>query len=83
MKQRLGIAAAVMGNPDVIILDEPTNALDENGINNLDKIIKSERERGALLIITCHDSCRLKQWCDVIINVENGRIANILLACEK
>ena len=53
MKQRLGIAAAVMENPDIIILDEPTNALDSDGVEMLKEILHEHRERGALLLISC------------------------------
>ena len=45
MKQRLGIAAAVMENPDIIILDEPTNALDSDGVEMLKEILHEHRTR--------------------------------------
>lgn len=56
MKQRLGIAAAVMENPDIVILDEPINALDESGAKQVRTILKEQKERGAVCIIACHDS---------------------------
>ena len=46
MKQRIVIAQAIMEKPDILMLDEPTNALDEEGIEQIRKIIKEERERG-------------------------------------
>ena len=54
MKQRLGIAAAVMENPDIVILDEPINALDESGAKQVRTILKEQKERGAVCIIACH-----------------------------
>ena len=56
MKQRLGIAAAIMENPDIIILDEPINALDDTGTEQIRDILIRHRERGALIIIACHDA---------------------------
>ena len=55
MKQRLGIAAAVLGNPDIVVLDEPTNALDDDGKDMVKRIVKMQKERGALVIISCHE----------------------------
>lgn len=55
MKQRLGIAAAVMESPDLILLDEPTNALDTEGIERVKSIILEEKSKGRTIIISCHD----------------------------
>ncbi len=74
MKQRLGIAGAVLGHPDVILIDEPTNALDAKGIEIVKKILKREKERGALIILTCHDYSILKELSDKIYFIEEGRI---------
>lgn len=74
MKQRLGIAAAIMESPDLIILDEPTNALDSDGVEITQKLIREERERGALIIMTCHDREILENMCDVIYTIEHGKI---------
>lgn len=74
MKQRLGIAAAIMEQPDVVILDEPTNALDADGVEIAKKLILNERERGAIIIMTCHDKEILESVCDVIYTIEHGKI---------
>ena len=74
MKQRLGIAAAVMENPDIIILDEPTNALDSDGVEMLKEILHEHRERGALLLISCHDLATLKELSDEIYLMESGAL---------
>ena len=74
MKQRLGIAAAVMENPDIVILDEPINALDESGAKQVRTILKEQKERGAVCIIACHDSEELNFLSDEIIEIAEGRI---------
>lgn len=74
MKQRLGIAAAVMEEPDIIILDEPTNALDSDGVAMLKEILHQHRERGALLLISCHDLATLQELSDEIYLMESGTL---------
>lgn len=74
MKQRLGIAAAIMEKPDLIILDEPINALDESGAERIREILHEAKERGALVIIACHDSEELKFLSDEIIIISEGKI---------
>lgn len=55
MKQKLGIANAIMGEPDVIVLDEPINALDEESVENIKKELLKLRDGGSLIITACHD----------------------------
>lgn len=74
MKQRLGIAAAVLGNPDIVVLDEPTNALDDDGKYMVKRIVKMQKERGALVIISCHEMQTLEELSDEIIRLREGRI---------
>lgn len=74
MKQRLGIAAAVMEKPDIVILDEPINALDENGALKVRDILKEQKDRGAVIILACHDSEELALLSDEIIQIAEGRI---------
>lgn len=78
MKQRLGIAAAIMESPDIIILDEPTNALDSNGVEMVQKLVLEEKERGALVIISCHDLEILERLSDEIWKLEEGRLTEQL-----
>lgn len=74
MKQRLGIAAALLEKPELLILDEPTNALDANGVEILSGIIPEEKARGALVLLSCHDSAFLKQVSDIVFYMDNGKI---------
>ncbi len=74
MKQRLGIAAAVLGNPDIVVLDESTNALDDDGKDMVKRIVKMQKERGALVIISCHEMQTLEELSDEIVRLKEGRI---------
>lgn len=74
MKQRLAVAQAVMEKPDVIMLDEPTNALDETGVEEIRKIILEERERGALILVASHNKEDIKTLADELYRVENGQV---------
>ena len=74
MKQRLGIAAAVMEKPDIVILDEPINALDESGAKQVREILAEQKERGAVCIIACHDKEELEYLSDEIIEISDGAI---------
>lgn len=74
MKQRLGIAAAIMEDPDIIILDEPINALDDSGTEQVRQILMKHKQRGALIIIACHDADELEFLSDKIIEIAEGKI---------
>ena len=78
MKQRLGIAAAIMEKPDILILDEPTNSLDSSGVSLVKTIIAKERERGAIIILACHDLPVLQDVSDEILLLEQGKITEHL-----
>lgn len=80
MKQRLGIAAAIVEDPEIVILDEPTNSLDTDGVELVKSIIVSQRERGALVIISCHDLSILQGVSDEILLLESGHVAKHLIA---
>lgn len=74
MKQRLGIAGAALEKPEILILDEPTNALDQDGILMLKELVKKEKERGALIVLSCHDKEILEEMADDIYVLEGGSI---------
>lgn len=83
MKQRLGIAAAVMENPKLLILDEPLNALDTDGVMLFDKILKDEKKKGTLVILSCHDEAKIREYSDIIVTLENGKILNVEEGVEQ
>lgn len=74
MKQKLGIAAATMENPDLILLDEPTNSLDEASISMLRNVIENRRKNGALIVISSHDKDFLYSVSDKIHHIDSGTI---------
>ena len=78
MKQRLGIAAAIMEKPDILILDEPTNSLDSSGVSLVKTILAKERERCAIIILACHDLPVLQDVSDEIFLLEQGKITEHL-----
>lgn len=74
MKQRLDIAQAIFENQKIILLDEPTNALDEDAVQLIYKIIREEKSRGATIIVATHHKEDLKEVCDVILKIAEGKI---------
>lgn len=73
MKQRLGIASAFMENPQLLILDEPFNALDKEGQEKIAGMILEKKQEGCLVLLTSHDKAELERLSDEIFFVENGR----------
>lgn len=73
MKQRLGIACAVMESPEIIVLDEPINALDEKGVLLVREILKKYKD-DAIVIVACHDKEELDLLADEIFTMEDGKI---------
>jgi ABC-2 type transport system ATP-binding protein len=78
MKQRLIIAQVIMEKPDIIIFDEPTNSLDESGVELFREIVSEEKRRGATILISSHNSEDLEKLCDTIHYIKNGEIARVV-----
>lgn len=74
MKQRLGIAAAIMEKPDIILLDEPINAIDEAGVNEIRDILFELKDKNRIIIVACHDKEELELLADEIFEMVEGRI---------
>ena len=72
MKQRLVIAQAVMERPEVIMLDEPTNGLDEEGVALIRALILEEKRRGALILLTSHNREDMRILADRLYHIEGG-----------
>ena len=77
MRQRLNIAQAIFEKPDLILLDEPMNALDEDGVNLIYKVLKEEKERGACIIMATHNKSDFSSVCDKILKVSEGRMVEV------
>jgi ABC-2 type transport system ATP-binding protein len=73
MRQRIVLAQAIMESPDVLILDEPTNALDEDGVNDIHRIIKEEKDRGCIVLIASHNRSDINGICDEIYIMDKGK----------
>lgn len=75
MKQKVSLIQAFMNKPDLIILDEPTNALDEDSVKALSEIItQTNKKEGTTFIIASHDRANLDGLCDEIIDMRDGKI---------
>lgn len=77
MKQRLAVAQAVMEKPDLIILDEPTNGLDNEGVDLVRKILLEEKDRGATILIASHNSEDIDILSDKKYKMDSGNISKI------
>lgn len=76
MKQRLAIANVIMENPNILIFDEPTNAIDEQGVTVLKDIIKSEKNNGKLILIASHEKEIIEELCDEVYYMSEGKLTN-------
>jgi ABC-2 type transport system ATP-binding protein len=74
MKQRLGIAAAIMEEPDILVLDEPTNALDEEGIETVSQIISKMKATNRIIVVASHEKAFLEAVSDEIYQMKEGKI---------
>lgn len=72
MKQRLLIAQAIMEKPDILIFDEPTNSLDENGVDLFREIVKQENKRGCTILISSHITEDINKLCNEVFHISNG-----------
>lgn len=74
MKQKLGIIAAIMEEPEIIILDEPFNALDEKSCEIVNEMLFKIKANNKIIIIACHDKEELFKIADVVYVIENGEV---------
>lgn len=74
MKQRLVLAQAIMDHPELLVLDEPTNALDAEGIQLFKRIIKKEVEKGTTVLISSHSMEDFNGFCDEVFHLSNGEV---------
>jgi ABC-2 type transport system ATP-binding protein len=73
MKQRLGIAAALLGEPELLILDEPANGLDPQGVREMRTLVGSLAATGRTVLVSSHDLSELEQVCDWLVLIDTGR----------
>ena len=77
MKQRLGIAQAIMEFPKLLILDEPMNGLDETGVEDVRKLILLLKSQGVTILLSSHNAEDIKHLCDVVYQMRNGELAEV------
>lgn len=80
MKQRLAIAQAIMERPDYLLFDEPTNALDGEGLELWRNIIEEEAQKGAIVVICSHDREEIQSLSDEIYTMHEGRLEKYVQA---
>ncbi len=74
MKQRLGIGISLIGNPELVLLDEPANGLDPMGIIDIRKLLRRLPENGTTVLVSSHQLAEVQQACDRLIILANGRL---------
>ena len=79
MKQRLAIGQAIMEYPKILMLDEPTNAIDEEGIRVLKDIVVSEKNKGTLVLLASHEKEIIDDLADEVFTMNDGRVTNHII----
>ena len=72
MRQRLGIAQAIMEDPDVLVLDEPTNGLDNEGVEDIRKLLIGLKEAGKTILVASHNREDIEIMCDKVYTMDKG-----------
>lgn len=76
MKQRLGIAQAIMENPDLIVLDEPMNGIDKDAVDKMRNYLLEQKKAGKIILLASHIKEDIELLCDKVIELDKGRIVN-------
>ena len=74
MKQRLGIAQAIMENPEILILDEPMNSLDKQGVEEVRGILMGLRDEGKTIVLASHNKEDIEILCDKVCEMDRGKL---------
>lgn len=77
MRQRLGLAQAIMENPDLLILDEPMNGLDKDGVRDMRQYILELKEQGKTILIASHSAEDIDILCNTVCEMDKGKLAKI------
>lgn len=74
MRQRLGIAQAIMEDPDILILDEPMNGLDNQGVGDMHKLLKNLKSNGKTILLASHNMYDIENLCDTVSELDAGKL---------
>lgn len=74
MRQRLGLPQAIMESPKLLLLDEPTSAIDAKGVNDVHQLRKQMRAQGVTIIVTSHNREEIEGLCDQVFDMNNGAL---------
>lgn len=77
MRQRLGLAQAIMENPDLLILDEPMNGLDKDGVADMREYLLALKEQGKTILIASHSAEDIDILCDTVCEIDKGRLEKV------
>ena len=77
-KQKVALIQAFMHNPKNILLDEPFNALDKKAVIKVKQLLLEEKKKGKLIVIVTHINDEILEECDVVIELENGKVSKII-----
>ena len=80
MRQRLGLAQALMEHPDILLLDEPLSGLDNDGVQEMYQILLKQREEGKLIVVASHSSEDIRVLCDEIFHFDKGKMIDHQIA---
>jgi ABC-2 type transport system ATP-binding protein len=83
MRQRLGIAQALMEDPDILILDEPMNGLDNQGVADIRKLLLELRNQGKTIILASHGKEDIEILCDTVHELDRGKVINSIIKERK
>lgn len=77
MRQRLGLAQAIMENPDLLILDEPMNGLDKEGVQDMRQYLLDLKSQGKTILIASHSAEDIDTLCDTVCEMDNGKLQKV------
>ncbi|MBE6938794.1 MAG: ATP-binding cassette domain-containing protein [Ruminococcaceae bacterium] len=78
MRQRLGIAQAIMEDPPILVIDEPMNGLDKHGVAEMRELLKKLRDKGTTVLIASHYAGDIDELCDTVVEMEAGKMKKLL-----
>ena len=78
MYQRLGVAQAILDDPKILILDEPFNGLDEQGVADIHILFQKLKAQGKCILLASHSAADIEKACDIVYRIQNGRLVNVV-----